>query len=113
MSRFARRVDKSQTAIVKALRGAGAFVEPRLSRVGGGVSDLLVAYRGAWHVLELKNPARLMRQSKAQRVIQDAWLLAVKVVGGVAVPVVTTPVEALVAIGAPVWREDEVKDVGL
>lgn len=110
MSRFARRVDKSQHAIVKALRAAGAFVEPRLSRVGGGVSDLLVAYRGAWYVLELKTPGNEKKHSAAEMRKQVAWLLGVKVVGQIAVPVVRTPVEALEAIGAPIWQVDDVKD---
>lgn len=40
--RQAAKVDANQAEIVEALRKAGCTVEPRLSKVGAGVPDLLV-----------------------------------------------------------------------
>ena len=54
----ARRVDGNQSEIVCALRTAGASVQI-LSSVGKGCPDLLVAYRDRWHVLELKDGAKV------------------------------------------------------
>lgn len=49
------RVDKNQPDLVKQLRDLGAEVQ-HLHQLGGGAADLLVAYRGRWHVAEVKNP---------------------------------------------------------
>ncbi len=62
------RVDVNQKAVVTELRQLGCFVEPALSRLGGGVPDLLVGFRGRWILVELKNPD--MPPSK-QRLTQD------------------------------------------
>ena len=43
--RYSARSDTNQAAIVEALRRAGCTVES-LHRVGGGVPDLLVGWRG-------------------------------------------------------------------
>ncbi len=51
--RRAANVDRNQPEIVAALRAAGATVE-YLHAVGGGCPDLLVGYRGANYVLEVK-----------------------------------------------------------
>jgi hypothetical protein len=48
------RTDGNQAEIVKALRAVGASVQP-LSAVGSGCPDLLVGYRGANYLLEVKN----------------------------------------------------------
>lgn len=53
--RRAHRVDTTQESIVRGLRTVGARVTD-LSMVGAGVPDLLVSYRGNWHVLEVKGP---------------------------------------------------------
>ena len=55
--KYAARVDGNQKVIVSALRKAGAFVQT-LSTVGQGVPDLLVAYAGRWHLLEVKDSAQ-------------------------------------------------------
>lgn len=48
------RTDANQAAVTKALRAIGAAVTP-IHVVGKGVADLLVSFRNAWYVLELKN----------------------------------------------------------
>lgn len=57
MPRYAARVDDNQSEIVEALRAAGALVQP-LHTVGGGVPDLLVAYRGTWYMIEIKDGSK-------------------------------------------------------
>ena len=52
--RRAARVDANQAAIVAALRQVGCYVQD-LSGVGRGCPDLLVGYRGVWHVIEVKD----------------------------------------------------------
>lgn len=52
--RRAARVDENQRAIVKALRKAGASVQP-LHTVGDGVPDLLVGIGGKTFLVEVKN----------------------------------------------------------
>ena len=49
-----KRSDANQQAIVDALRAAGAEVES-LHEVGGGVPDLLVGWRTANYLLEVKS----------------------------------------------------------
>jgi len=49
------KVDANHTEIVRALRDMGAFVQS-LADVGKGCPDLLVSFRGAWFVFELKSP---------------------------------------------------------
>ncbi len=49
----AAKIDANQTAIVKALRKAGASVQS-LASVGNGVPDLLVYFRG-YYLLECKD----------------------------------------------------------
>jgi hypothetical protein len=51
----AKRIDANQPTIVAGLRESGAFVQS-LAAVGQGVPDLLVGFRGAWYLLEIKNP---------------------------------------------------------
>ena len=48
------KVDDNQPEIVKALRGIGAFVQS-LASVGQGTPDLLVGFRGLWHLREVKD----------------------------------------------------------
>jgi hypothetical protein len=56
--RRAAKADTSQLEIVKKLRQCGVTVEPRISRVGQGVPDLLCGYRGRNILLEIKTGAR-------------------------------------------------------
>ena len=52
--RYSAKVDANQSAIVKALRDAGATVQP-LHTVGSGCPDLRVGYRGRNWLLEVKD----------------------------------------------------------
>ncbi len=52
--RTVARVDDNQAAIVNALRGVGATVQP-LHSVGKGCPDLLVGFRGKNILMEIKD----------------------------------------------------------
>jgi hypothetical protein len=85
--------DKSEKAIVAALRAVGAYV---LLLSGKGVPDLLVYYKGIWTPLEVKTP-RLERANRSH----DAFTRAQKQVMDVApYSVVESVAEALREIGA-------------
>lgn len=56
--RTAAKRDDNEKGIVEALRKAGAFVQP-LDAV-----DLLVAFRGHWYVMEVKDPAKPFTQRR-------------------------------------------------
>ena len=51
---FAKKVDKNQAPVVKALRDYGADVH-LLHMVGAGIPDLLVAYEGQTILMEVKD----------------------------------------------------------
>ena len=51
---FAKKVDKNQAVVVKALRDYGADVH-LLHMVGAGIPDLLVAYEGQTILMEVKD----------------------------------------------------------
>jgi hypothetical protein len=53
---FAKKVDKNQASVVKALRDYGADVH-LLHMVGRGIPDLLVAYEGHTILIEVKDGA--------------------------------------------------------
>jgi hypothetical protein len=53
---FAKKVDKNQAVVVKALRDNGADVY-LLHMVGKGIPDLLVAYEGHTILIEIKDGA--------------------------------------------------------
>jgi len=55
MPPYAAKSDLNQQEIVDALRGIGCQVDS-LHRVGGGVPDLLVSFRGITTVIEVKRP---------------------------------------------------------
>lgn len=55
--RRAAKVDDNQAAIVKALRDAGAIVEP-LHAVGKGCPDLLVGYQRFNWLIEVKDGSK-------------------------------------------------------
>jgi len=87
------RVDQNQKEIVAALREAGARVES-LANLGGGVADLLVNYppwplTGDLYLLEVKaGPKEPL--TPLEREWHVRW----------PVRIVTSPLEALVAVGA-------------
>jgi hypothetical protein len=81
-----------------ALRKAGAEVTS-LHQVGGGVPDLLVSYRNKWHVIEVKDGSK----PPSARMLTDdqrKWMIKQRA----SVWVVTSPEEALSAVGAPEKR---------
>lgn len=59
------RIDETQTEIVRALRGIGAFVQS-LADVGNGCPDLLVSFRGKWFVFEVKSPGGKLTPDEAR-----------------------------------------------
>lgn len=90
------RVDSTQGEIVRTLRAAG-FNVVDLSRVGGGVPDLMVGGRGGTWLVEAKSPGRMNAENAAgtltaQRGFRDTWR-------GCPVIVATSGVEALRAMG--------------
>lgn len=93
--RRAARVDANQDAIVSALRAAGASVQS-LAPIGKGCPDLLVAFRCAMFLLEIKNPHGKNKVSDDQVKWHAAWRANVCTV--------RTPDEALAAIGAIALR---------
>ncbi len=96
MPRWNARADKNQQEIMRALREVGASVVS-LHRVGQGVPDLLVGYRGQNFLLEVKNPGgkgRRLTEKEAEFI--KTWR------GQVAV--VASPEEALKTIGVEVWE---------
>jgi predicted RecB family nuclease len=52
--RYAARVDDNQGEIVRAIQRIGGYVID-CSHVGSGFPDLLVAYRGRWSLIEIKD----------------------------------------------------------
>lgn len=62
--RRAAHIDSNQNEIVAALRAAGASVEPKLSRLGEGIPDLLVGIRGVTTVFEIKDGKKLACRKK-------------------------------------------------
>lgn len=86
------KVDTLQGLVVSALKSAGAQVQS-LASVGSGCPDLLVAFRGAWYLLEVKDP----KHGKITEA-QAAW--HIKFSSQAPIYVVTSVEEALSAIGA-------------
>lgn len=76
--------DANQAAIIEALRGIPDCSVLVLSAVGRGCPDLLVGYRGANLLVEVKNPAHekvggaAMEETRArQQKFRDSWKGAV------------------------------------
>ena len=88
LARFAKKRDANEAEIVQALREAGALVHPLDRPV-----DLLVGFRGAWTLLEVKRPKGAVGEQQAifMAICEDRKLPAA---------VVRSPGEALEAIGA-------------
>jgi hypothetical protein len=80
------RKDEAEDDIVKALEGAGCEVWVIEHPV-----DLLTLYRGRWQPLEVKTGKYRPRKDQAEQTV---------VLQRTQIPVVTTPLEALKAIGA-------------
>lgn len=55
--KYGARVDANQGEIVAAARAVGAEVQ-HLHSVGSGCPDLLVAFRGQWYVVEVKDGSK-------------------------------------------------------
>lgn len=89
------KVDANQTAIVSALRAAGATVQS-LASVGGGCPDLAVGFRRVTYFLEVKD-GRKPPSARELTPDQIAWHTEWN---GGPLLVVTSPEEALAAIGA-------------
>ena len=92
--RRAARVDANQAAVVSALRAAGARVLS-LAKVGDGVPDLLVGYRGRLMLLEVKDGAKRpskQRKTALQAQFFEEW-------AGMPVSLVDGPEAALRALG--------------
>ena len=96
MARYRARVDGNHTDIVSALREVGAQVQS-LAAVGDGCPDLLVAFRGAWHVLEVKDGSKPPSHRKLTPA-EEMWLMRFDEIAPVFV--VNSIDEALEVIGA-------------
>lgn len=75
MSRYARRVDDNQREIIKGLMKIGCLVRDT-SAVGSGFPDILCAYKGRLHLLEIKDgnkPPSWRRITPAQRDFHQLW----------------------------------------
>jgi Holliday junction resolvase len=57
------KVDANQPEIVKELRKIGAFVQS-LASIGKGCPDLLVGFRGKWHLFEVKDESKPVAKRK-------------------------------------------------
>ena len=96
MPRQAAKTDSNQPEIVQALRDVGATVFV-LARVGQGIPDLAVGYRGRNYFLEVKNlDGRGDKLTPAEKEFHDTWR------GQAAV--VRNEAEALAVIGAAEYR---------
>lgn len=103
--RYAARQDATHRPVVDALEAAGAKVE-RLHPTRAGIPDLLVGYRGALTLVEVK--AKGGKCSAEQLAEHEHWAKS-----GVKVAVVRSAREALAAIGADEQgREREREDLG-
>jgi hypothetical protein len=96
--RLRAKVDANHAAIVRALRAIGASVQD-LSRVGGGMPDLLVGYHGTNVLLEVKDGSK----APSARVLTPAQKLWKSKWGGTSLTV-TSPEEAqrvVIALSIP------------
>lgn len=91
LNRYAKKKDRNQDDIIISLESVGAEVW-----IIGLPVDLLVRFRGMWHLLEVKG-SRKKDGTIAHRKGQERQTQFIASTG---CPVVTTPSEALEAIGA-------------
>jgi hypothetical protein len=94
VSNHSTKRDANQADIVAALFAAGCTVQD-LHAVGGGCPDLLVGRIGRTYLIEVKAPKNLRGDPKPLTPDQVSWHSSWR--GQVAV--VTTPEEALRAVG--------------
>jgi hypothetical protein len=74
--RFAKKRDENEPDIIRALEGVGALVLQLDHPSRAGVPDLLVAFRGVYHLLEVKHPARAKAHpdvQAAQAAFREVW----------------------------------------
>jgi hypothetical protein len=90
IKRWSTRKDASQRAIVEALEAVGCEVW-----IIERPCDLLTNFRGRWLPIECKTPQRNGRARKRSDQADQTALIE-----RTQIPVVTTPIEALRAIGA-------------
>lgn len=89
MPRYAARTDTTQSRIVATLRAAGVRVEIIKRPV-----DLLTYFRGRWLPVEVKSPTKAGKyRPRRDQEAQQAFIAET------GVPVVTSPEEALKAVG--------------
>ncbi len=93
---LAKRTDANHATIVQALRQVGCVVLD--VHALPGCLDLLVAYRGALHLLEVKDGAKPAHARKLTEAEQETIRLLASV--GVEAAVVNSVEDALRAIGA-------------
>lgn len=98
MSKYPRKRDDNEKEIIAALRARGASVQ---QIDAAGVPDLLVGLDGVTHLLEVKQHhgkafAHAKKSASGLLPSQDKWWSTWK---GREPMVVTTPVEALQAVG--------------
>ena len=96
----AKAVDANQPGVVEMLRMVGAYVH-----VSGEPFDLLVAYRGQWFVIEVKDGSK---PPSAQKLTAKEIETLVKLRGAAPVYVARNPTEALCSIGAIPWPEVDI-----
>ena len=73
MARYNAKIDGNHTDVVSVLRSVGAGVQS-LASVGDGCPDLLVAFRGTWYVLEVKDGSLPPIRRKLTPA-EEMWLL--------------------------------------
>jgi hypothetical protein len=86
MSRTRSRTDDNQLLIVQSLRQHGASVQP-LHTVGKGCPDLLVGFKGANYLLEIKDGLKSPSKRKLtldQSAWHEVWAGSVTIVTNVA-----------------------------
>lgn len=95
-ARLAAKVDDNQKSVEKALKAVGAWFQSI-----GQPYDLLVYFRGSWHVLEVKDGAKPVKQQR----LTDGQLKTLAELRMCGVKLVRSGDEALCAIGAKPWPE--------
>jgi Holliday junction resolvase len=89
------KIDANQPKIVAALRKAGAFVQS-LATIGKGCPDIMVGYKGAWYLMEIKDGDKEISQRKLKPDEMD-WILKASRIAPV--HLVETEAQALAVIG--------------
>lgn len=89
--RRAKKRDTAEPHIIQALERVGAEVWPLDTPV-----DLLVRFRQQWHLLEVKTPYGKKQEARQDKRQEEQIAFLTKT----GTPIVTTPMEALRAIGA-------------